>query len=375
CLWALLGVPRVRCEPIRYSVAEEGESGSVVADVAEDLGLAPAELSARHARIVSPSGRHHFRIERGTGRLVLAERLDREQMCGRSPTCTLAFELLLVDPLQIVPVEVSVEDINDHSPVFPDERVTFKIPERGDQGSRFPLRAAQDLDIGSNDIQAYSIIPENEFFAVSFRSQSESDMHVDLILQKSLDREEQHELDFTLIAIDGGTPPRTGSTQIHIVVLDVNDNAPAFTQKLYVGQILENAPEGSVVLRVVANDADVGINGDITYDFSQAGIHKYSDFAVDPKSGEIRVMKSLDFETTQKYEFSVRAVDGGGLSSMCKVVVEVLDVNDNAPEVVISSFGSPLPENAEIGTVVALFAVSDQDSGTNGDITCALEDQ
>ncbi|OXB52165.1 hypothetical protein ASZ78_002466 [Callipepla squamata] len=375
CLWALLGVPRVRCEPIRYSVAEEGESGSVVADMAEDVGLAPAELSARHARIVSPSGRHHFRIERGTGRLVLAERLDREQLCGRSPTCTLAFELLLVDPLQIVPVEVSVEDINDHSPVFPDERVTFNILETSDPGSRFPVAAAQDLDVGSNDIQAYSIIPENEFFAVSFRSQSESDMHVDLILQKSLDREEQPELDFTLIAIDGGTPPRTGSTQIHIVVLDVNDNAPAFTQKLYVGQIMENAPEGSVVLRVVANDADVGINGDITYDFSQAGIHKYSNFAVDPKSGEIRVMISLDFETTQKYEFSVRAVDGGGLSSMCKVVVELLDVNDNAPEVVISSVGSPLPENAEIGTVVALFAVSDQDSGANGEISCALEDQ
>ncbi|OXB50798.1 UNVERIFIED_CONTAM: hypothetical protein H355_001676, partial [Colinus virginianus] len=339
------------------------------------MGLAPAELSARHARIVSPAGRHHFRIERGTGRLVLTERLDREQLCGRSPTCTLAFELLLVDPLQIVPVEVSVKDINDHSPVFPDERVTFKILETSDPSSRFPVAAAQDLDVGSNDIQAYSIIPENEFFTVSFQTQSESDMHVDLILQKSLDREEQPELDFTLIAIDGGTPPRTGSTQIHIVVLDVNDNAPTFTQKLYIGQIMEYAPEGSVVLRVVANDADVGINGDITYDFSQAGIHKYSDFAVDPNSGEIRVMKSLDFETTQKYEFSVRAVDGGGLSSMCKVVVEVLDVNDNAPEVVISSFGSPLPENAEIGTVVALFAVSDQDSGTNGDITCALEDQ
>ncbi|XP_065591115.1 protocadherin beta-15-like [Cyrtonyx montezumae] len=375
CLWALLGVSRVRCEPIRYSVAEESESGSVVADVAEDAGLAPAQLSARRARIVSPAGRHHFRLERSTGRLVLAERLDREQMCGSLPTCTLTFELLLVDPLQIVPVEVSVEDINDHSPVFPDERVTFNIPERGDQGSRFPVRAAQDLDIGINDIQAYSIHPEIEFFTVSFQTQSVNDMHVDLILQKSLDREEQPELDFTLLAIDGGTPPRSGSTQIHILVLDVNDNAPTFTQKLYLGQILENAPEGSVVLRVVANDADVGINGDITYDFSQAGIHKYSDFAVDPKSGEIRVMKSLDFETTQKYEFSVRAVDGGGLSSMCKVVVEVVDVNDNAPEVVVSSFSSPLPENAGPGTVVAIFAIRDQDSGVNGEISCALEDQ
>ncbi|OXB66877.1 UNVERIFIED_CONTAM: hypothetical protein H355_012832 [Colinus virginianus] len=108
CLWALLGVSRVRCEPIRYSVAEEGESGSVVADVAEDLGLAPAELSARHARIVSPAGRHHFRIERGTGRLVLTERLDREQLCGRSPTCTLAFELLLDKSTSCLPEDMKV---------------------------------------------------------------------------------------------------------------------------------------------------------------------------------------------------------------------------------------------------------------------------
>ncbi|XP_021239343.1 protocadherin beta-15-like, partial [Numida meleagris] len=200
-------------------------------------------------------------------------------------------------------------------------------------------------------------------------------MHVDLILQQPLDREEQAEMDFTLIAVDGGSPPRSGSTQIHITVLDANDNAPIFTQKVYIGQVLEDAQEGSLVLRVVANDADAGTNGDITYDLNQAGDDKYMDFTVDPKSGEIRVMKTLDFETTQKYEFSVRAVDGGGLSAICKVVVEVADVNDNAPEIVVSSFSSPIPESTEPGTVVALFAVRDQDSSVNGKTSCALENQ
>ncbi|XP_065591024.1 protocadherin beta-15-like [Cyrtonyx montezumae] len=375
CLWALLGVSRVRCEPIRYSVAEEGESGSVVADVAEDAGLAPAQLSARRARIVSPAGRHHFRLERGTGRLVLAERLDREQMCGSLPTCMLTFELLLVDPLQIVPVEVSVEDINDHSPVFPDERVTFKILETSDPSSRFPLDLAQDLDIGSNDIQTYGLHPENKYFSVSYQSHSESVNVLELILQQPLDREEQPEMDFTLIATDGGTPPRSGSTQIHIIVLDVNDNAPTFTQKVYIGQILENAPEGSVVLRVVASDADIGINGDILYQFSQVISQSLSSFMIDPSSGELRVVKPLDFEVAQKHELSVRAVDGGGLSALCKVLVEVVDVNDNAPEVVVSSFSSPLPENAGPGIVVALFSITDKDSGANGEISCALEDQ
>ncbi|XP_068554663.1 protocadherin beta-4-like [Anas acuta] len=373
CLCALLCVPRVRCEPIRYSVAEEGESGSVVANVAEDAGLTPAQLSARRARIASADGRQHFRLERATGRLVLAERLDREEMCGRSLTCTLAFELLLENPLQFFRVEVAVEDVNDHSPVFPRERVTLQIPERGDPGSRFPVEAAQDLDVGSNSLQAYTIAPENEYFSVSFKHPRKK--FIELVLEKPLDREEQPELLFSLIATDGGSPPRSGTAQIHIIVLDVNDNAPTFSQDVYVGQVLESAPAGSVVLRVLATDPDVGLNGDITYTFSQAVSESQLPFTIDSMSGEIRVTKPLDFETTQKYELSVQATDGGGLSGMCNAVVEVMDVNDNAPEVVVSSFSSPLFENTEPGTVVAVFAVRDRDSGVNGEISCALEDQ
>ncbi|XP_074913232.1 protocadherin beta-4-like [Buteo buteo] len=375
CLSAFLSLPHARAEPIRYSVAEEGESGSVVANVAEDAGLAPAQLSARRARLASEDGRQHFRLDRGTGRLVVAERLDREELCGQSATCTLPFELLLANPLQFFRVEVAVEDINDHSPVFPEERVTFKILERSDPGSRFPLEGAQDLDVGSNSIQAYSIAPQNEYFSVSFGSRSEGDKYVELVLEKALDREEEAEMGFSLVAVDGGSLPRSGTTQIHIVVLDVNDNAPIFTQERYVGQVLENAAEGSVVLRVVATDQDAGPNGEVSYQFSQAVGQSHSAFAIDPVTGEIRLTKPLDFEAAETHELSVRATDGGGLSAICKVLVEVVDVNDNAPEVVVSSFSSPLPENALPGTVVALFTVRDRDAGANGKISCALEDQ
>ncbi|NXA76356.1 PCDA1 protein, partial [Thryothorus ludovicianus] len=89
----------------------------------------------------------------------------------------------------------------------------------------------------------------------------------------------------------------------------------------------------------------------------------------------IKLTKPLDFEAAQTHEFRVRATDGGGLSAICKVLVEVVDVNDNAPELVVSSFSSPLPENTVPGTVVALFTVRDRDSGANGKISCALEDQ
>ncbi|XP_074012161.1 protocadherin beta-4-like [Numenius arquata] len=360
---------------MRYSVAEEAASGSVVGNVAEDAGLSPAQLAARRARLASEDGRQHFRFEPATGRLVVAERLDREELCGQSAACTLPFELLLANPLQFFRVEVAVEDINDHSPVFPEEQVTFKILETSNPGSRFPLEGAQDLDVGSNGIQAYSIAPDNEYFSVSFGSRSEGDLYVELVLEKALDGEEQAEVGFSLVATDGGSPPRSGTTQIHIVVLDVNDNAPIFTQERYIGQVLENAPEGSVVLRVVATDRDVGENGDVTYQFSQAVGQSNSMFVIDPTSGEIKLTMPLDFEVAENHELSVRATDGGGLSAICKVLVEVVDVNDNAPEVVVSSFNSPLPENALPGTVVALFTVRDRDSGANGKISCALEDQ
>ncbi|OPJ88333.1 hypothetical protein AV530_008304 [Patagioenas fasciata monilis] len=375
CLSAFLSLVHGRSELLRYSVAEEGESGSVVANVAEDAGLAPAQLSARRARLASEDGRQHFRLERGTGRLVVAERLDREELCGQDATCTLPFELVLVNPLQFLRVEVTVEDINDHAPVFPEEQVTFKIPETSNPGSRFPLEGAQDLDIGSNSIQAYSISPENVYFNVSFGIRSNGDKYVELVLEKPLDREEESEMGFRLIAIDGGSPPVSGTTQIHVIVLDVNDNAPVFTQDRYVGKVLENAPEGSVVLRVVATDLDVGPNGNVSYRFSQAVSQSDSAFVIDHVSGEIKLSKPLDFEAAERYELSVQATDGGGLSAICKVLVEVVDVNDNAPELVVSTFNTPLPENALPGTVVAILNVKDRDAGVNGKISCALEDQ
>ncbi|XP_027583462.2 protocadherin beta-15-like isoform X2 [Pipra filicauda] len=371
CVCALLSVPLARSQPIRYSVAEEADSGSLVGNLAQDAALPPAQLSARRARLLAEDGRQHFRLDRASGRLVVADRLDREQLCAQSDTCTLAFELLLADPLQFFRVEVALHDINDHSPVFPEESVTFDIPETSEPGSRFPLEVARDLDIGSNSIQAYSISPENEYFSVSYGSGIKGKKYVELVLEKPLDREEQAEMHFSLIAVDGGSPPRSGTTQIHIVILDANDNAPVFTQELYDVQVLENAPQGSVVLTVLATDRDVGVNGDISYQFSQSD----SAFHIDPITGEIKLTKPLDFEAADTHELSVKARDGGGLSAICKVLVEVLDVNDNAPELVVSSFSSPLPENSAPGTVVALFTVRDRDAGANGKVSCALDDQ
>ncbi|XP_072791565.1 protocadherin beta-15-like [Taeniopygia guttata] len=375
CLSAFLSLPLALAEPIRYSVAEEAESGSLVGKLAEDAGLTPAQLSARRARLVSEDGRQHFRFERASGRLVVAGRLDREELCGQAATCMLPFELLLSNPLQFFRVEVTLDDINDNSPVFREDRVYFSIPETSGPGSLFPMEAAQDLDVGSNTVQDYSISPENEYFSVSYGSRSTGDKYVELVLEKPLDREEHAEMGFSVIAVDGGSPPRSGTIEISIIILNANDNAPIFTQERYIGKVLENTPEGSVVLSVQATDQDAGVNGDISYQLSQAVGQSDSGFVIDPITGEIKITKPLDFEAAETHELIVRASDGGGLSAICKVLVEVVDVNDNAPELVVSSFSSPIPENTVPGTVVALFSVRDRDSGANGKISCALEDQ
>uniref|UniRef100_U3K7N6 Cadherin domain-containing protein n=1 Tax=Ficedula albicollis TaxID=59894 RepID=U3K7N6_FICAL len=376
CLSAFLALPLARAEPIRYSVAEEAESGSLVGKLAEDAGLTPPQLSARRARLLSEDGRQHLRLDRGSGRLLVAGRLDREELCAHSATCMLPFELLLSDPLQFFRVEVTLNDVNDHSPVFPEVRDTFKIPETSETGSRFPLERARDLDIGSNSIQAYRISPQNADFSVSYGSRSEDDKYLELVLEKPLDREEQAEMSFSVIAEDGGSPPRSGTTQVKIVILDANDNAPMFTKHVYIAKVLENMPEGSVILTVLATDQDdAGVNGEIYYEIIEAMEQSDSAFLIDPRTGQIKITNPLDFEEAETHELGVRATDGGGLSAICKVLVEVVDVNDNAPELAVSSFSSPLPENTVPGTVVALFTVRDRDSGANGKISCALDDQ
>ncbi|NWY75782.1 PCDB5 protein, partial [Erithacus rubecula] len=249
------------------------------------------------------------------------------------------------------------------------------IPETSEQGSHFPLEGARDLDIGSNSIQAYSISPKNEYFSVAYGSRSDDDKYLELVLEKPLDREEQTEMSFHVIAEDGGSPPRSGTTEVKIVILDVNDNAPIFTQQVYIGKVLENMPEGSEILSVLATDQDAGRFGEISYELSQGEGKRDTAFVIDARTGQIKITKPLDFEDSGHHEFRVKATDGGGLSAICKVLVEVVDVNDNAPELAVSSFSSPLPENTVPGTVVALFTVRDRDSGANGKISCALDDQ
>ncbi|KAK2116792.1 Protocadherin beta-15 [Saguinus oedipus] len=359
-------------EPRRYSVMEETERGTFVANLANDLGLEVRELAARGARVVSEDNEQGLQLDLQTGQLILNKKLDREELCGPTEPCIMHFQVLLKKPLEVFRAELLVRDINDHSPEFPEREMTLKIPEISSPGTVFPLKKAWDLDVGSNNVQNYSISP-NSHFHVSTRIRGDGRKYPELVLDTELDREEQAELRLTLTALDGGSTPRSGTAQILILVLDANDNAPVFAQALYEVQVPENSPIGSLVVKVSARDLDTGTNGEISYSLFYSSQSISKPFELSSISGEIRLTKKLDFETTTSYDLDIEASDGGGLSGKCSVSVKVLDVNDNSPELTISSLTSPIPENSP-ETEVALFRIRDRDSGENGKMTCSIQD-
>ncbi|NXD88735.1 PCDBG protein, partial [Halcyon senegalensis] len=359
-------------ETLRYALAEELERDSVVGNIAEDLGVAPSQLAARKARVVSEGNEQLFRLNANTGVLTAKDSLDRELICPQSDTCTLFFTIFLENPLQLLRGEVEVLDVNDNSPVFREKEFVLEIPEPTPPGSRFPLESAQDRDVGSNSLQNYSL-GSNSHFSLALRTSKDGVKSSELVLDRQLDREEQPELHLLLTATDGGSPPRSGTAQIRIVVLDANDNTPVFDREVYEVRLAENSPPEQLVVRVAATDPDEGSNGEVRYTFTQTSEGSRQLFELNPSTGEIRVSGNLDFEEAKSHEMVVRATDGGGLSAHCKVQVEVMDVNDNAPEIELGSLTASIAEDAPPRTVVALFSVRDRDSGENGRTECAID--
>ncbi|XP_065410893.1 LOW QUALITY PROTEIN: protocadherin alpha-8-like [Chrysemys picta bellii] len=359
---------------VRYSVPEESKHGTFVGRLAQDLGVEVAELVPRMFRMVSNGRRDYFELNLQNGVLFVNSRVDREELCGQSPLCAIDLEVIVDKPLRIFHVEVEIQDINDNAPVFSINELNLFISESRLPGSRFPLEGASDADIGTNSLLTYKLSP-SEHFTLDVQKKNDKSKSAELVLRKALDREEIPLHNLLLTATDGGKPELTGTVQLVITVLDVNDNAPVFGQSVYEVSLTENTTVGELVIKLNATDLDEGINKDIAYSFNTLIVPEVKDmFSIDSHTGEIRIKGELDFEGTKLYEIQVQATDEGHAPMVghCKILVEVLDVNDNAPELAVTSLSLPVTEDAPPGTVVALISVSDRDSGDNGKVTCSI---
>uniref|UniRef100_A0A8C5NJP5 Protocadherin gamma-C3 n=2 Tax=Passerellidae TaxID=1729112 RepID=A0A8C5NJP5_JUNHY len=376
-----LGLPRVfsfclflhsSSAQIRYSIPEELTRGAFVGNIAKDLGTDVAKLAAANLQVLSDSDSQYFSVNVNTGVIMVSERIDREQLCGQNPRCFLHLKLAIENPVEFYRIEVEILDINDNPPQFPSDEVSLRIYELASLGARFPIQPAQDPDVGTNTLQTYHL-SANDNFNLNVKARTDGGKFPELVLERALDREFRAFHYLVLTAEDGGSPPQSSKIRITIQVLDANDNHPVFDRPSYGARLVENSPLGTLVVKLNATDVDEGPNGDIRYSLSShnsAALRQI--FAIDEQTGEIRVQGNLDFEEATVYEIEVEAKDMGSptMEEHCSVVVEITDVNDNAPEVILTSFSSTLSEDALPGTVVAVIHVRDRDSGEQGKVLC-----
>ncbi|XP_022624817.1 protocadherin beta-16-like [Seriola dumerili] len=361
------------CGDVSYSVLEEMKRGSVIGNIAKDLGLDLVRLSARKARVDTEDNTVQYcGVNLNTGDLIVQERIDREGICKRMLSCVRKQELVMENPLELHRISIRVQDINDNSPQFKEDSLRIEIQESAVKGARFLLGEAHDGDIGENAVQGYSL-QQNDHFKLDVNTKAGGRKYCELVLEKELDREDKREIMLLLTAFDGGSPQRSGTVAIHVTVLDANDNVPVFSQTVYKTSLPENSPLDTLVITVSATDADEGVNGEVTYGFDHVSDENDNVFSLHPKSGEVRVAGAIDYEKVSSYDMQISAKDGLGLVSYATLMIEITDINDNAPVIYLKSLSNPIPENVSPGTEVGIINVQDRDSENNRQVRCSIQ--
>ena len=371
-----------------FHLAEEMPAATLVGSVRDNPQLQRIDsngsnsfrFAMRHGRTRAPDG-EHFSLDEQTGQIRTRKPIDREQVClPATRSCSIVFDVI-VRPLryfQIVRVIVYIEDINDNAPTFPQQQLSLRIKESTLPGSTFPLPVATDADSGEFGIHGFELTSSSaDLFALEVRRNVEESFDVRLELTGTLDRELVRAHELSVVAFDGGQPRRSGTLSIHVSVTDANDHSPQLASHSYEVEIVENELPSSAIVRVDATDVDDGQNAELVYGLDEFSEVEHGDvFRVDPVTGEVFLRRALDREVQSVYRLTVSVSDGGvpSLSAFTRVVVRVVDDNDNAPRVVLSSASADrrlsVVENSEPGTFIAYVSATDDDLASAATVDC-----
>ncbi|XP_051789693.1 protocadherin alpha-C2-like isoform X10 [Erpetoichthys calabaricus] len=362
------------CLKVRYSVPEEMQEEAVIGNIASDISLDTSTLYKRGLRIALGSGKHYLDVNKINGQIFIKRKIDRENICAFKDECILNLETLLENPLQMFSVEVEILDVNDNAPRFPFTVRRINISEAKLKGDRFLLVKAVDPDIGNNSVCNYKL-SENLYFEIAVKTWKDGSVSADLLIKEALDREQLAEHNLILTALDCGKPALSGTINITVAILDDNDNAPIFEREVYHVEVSEKTLTGTTFITLNATDADEGSNAELFYSFNpHTSEEAQMKFRLNSRTGDLIVNEPLDFEEAPLYELFVQASDNGPnpMTGHCKVIIKVVDSNDNQPEIIVASSQSSVSEDVPIGTVIALFSVTDLDSGNNGRVNCHI---
>uniref|UniRef100_A0A8C7FQ74 Protocadherin-16 n=1 Tax=Oncorhynchus kisutch TaxID=8019 RepID=A0A8C7FQ74_ONCKI len=268
---------------------------------------------------------------------------------------------------------IQVTDVNDNPPLFDQQQYIQVIPEVVFPGSFVLQVTARDKDQGPNGDITYSLLQDGKAGQDENQAQWFTIDPVTGIITtlSQLDYESQPRPNVTVVATDRGRPSLSSTALVHVVLQDINDNEPVFGTNFYNVSIKENTAAGTCILEVTATDADGGSFGSISYTLG-SGINSAvpSQFSVGKETGQICTNVALDRDQgPTSYDFTVTAVDGGGLNSVAYVRVDLLDINDNRPVFYPVSYAVSLSSQSAPGTSVVKVTALDPDTGENGRVT------
>ncbi|XP_052797045.1 protocadherin-11 X-linked-like isoform X2 [Mya arenaria] len=377
---------------LTYTVDEEQPRDTLVGDISVDYDLRSIMTSDEYNNLqyqILSTGNEfakYFKVENTTGKLLTTEPIDRDSICIRSTSCKLSLNVAVSTIgafFRKIVVDVNVQDLNDNSPDFPKAIETVDFSENSAVGMSQSIKGAVDRDAGNNSVARYYIETPNVPFDVDMESYVDGSSFVKIIVNGNLNREKTDFYSITIVAEDGGSPKRTGSVDVNINIIDVNDNSPKFDVPFYNVTLLEDTPLNTVFLTVSAVDSDLGDNGRVEYALSpnQNSDDIAKSFAVERTSGNISVIGQLEYIPNVQTSIYVDAYDHGAQprSSKIVVLVNIVDSSNNPPQINVNILHGDstkriarVTEYSNIGSPVAHIGVidTDYDKDRNGKVDC-----
>lgn len=363
---------RATTNDINLFVDENQPNGTYVGSVAEE-----GATSNSYTFLSTPPDEFH--LNSTTGIITTADVIDRELL--RNDLFILPVAVVTSSGTNIVDIKITVNDLNDNSPVFPQPVITLSFSENAHSGSVQILPSAMDADKDSNGyigtylIESVSGGGDDAFLLQTFRPREDAEYTVSLVTNSLLDRETEDFYILNISATDNSSTPRTGYLIVNVTITDVNDNSPIFTQTTYFATVNESSAAGTSVVHLNATDIDQGSNGDIVYRLK----YELSDnFALDPDTGWITLLRQLPY-VANGYQFEVTATDKGSPSQSSSAFVNVMveDENDHSPVIEVllpeieASGVASISETMLPGPLFNLKAI-DEDRKENGKVSMSI---